>query len=214
MSKTLFDLRRGTSELNIEQGNRPDKTDKFIFGYLENIGIELSGLRLYDRDVSTDTIWGGFTWGDANWDGSYDNSRQLVYVLNPLGTFHEHFVDDEFINTSASTATISLGSSGSITIGDTDVLESEIVHNDGNNVTEISFYINENLVTNSDNLKVEVSTDGGSNYETVTTNGSHLMNTANVGKNVRYKLSNTGTSDIVIDTSYSTNNKIISIDIN
>ena len=29
------------------------------------------------RDVSTDTIWKNFQWGNANWDNAYDNEYEF-----------------------------------------------------------------------------------------------------------------------------------------
>jgi len=58
------------------------------------------------RDTGPDTIWGLFNWGEANWDGTYNNSRVTYRIMNAGNIFREYFRSSTFIDTANTTATV------------------------------------------------------------------------------------------------------------
>lgn len=220
MGKELFDVKVDKAEVRAQQGNKPDKVPFLIMEYFENLGTEESGIKVGTRDVSGDGAWGkGFNnsartvnnlqWGEtgAVWNSAYENSIDYFYVVNPSGTFHEHFVDNEFIDDGNTTATVGLGVSGSIDFTNGQVLQSEKIHDQAETVTKARLNVNSDLITGT--LTWEMSADG-TNWEAVTVGEVHSF--TDTGQTVYYRATASGGASI--DTTYNTNIKLISIDIN
>lgn len=210
-----------TASLRQQQGNYPDIIPYFIFNYFENIGIEDGTYKVGTRDVSGDGAWGkGFansthtannlTWGQtgAIWQSTYTSAVVYSAVYNPTGIFAEHFVDSDYIDTGSSTATISLGTSGSISFTTGQILQSGVIHSDGTTISKATLSLNTAVLTGT--LTYYLSADGGSHWEAVTNDQTYSF--AYLGTSLKYKLVASGS--VTLSTAYNTNNRILEVKIN
>ncbi len=139
-------------------------------------------LIVYKRDTSTDTIWGRFEWGNANWDGSYDNEYQVIRVVNPNRTYIDNLHSTTFKDTSSTatwtgTGEISFGTSSATALSTSIYKNNETVSSATLTATE----------TGSGSLTYYLSADTGSNWETVTNGEEHTF--TNTGQDLRWKAS-------------------------
>jgi len=67
-------------------------------------------IKITARDVSTDAIWDFVMWDTppAYWEGEYDEEPELVYILNPLGSFKDIFDNTDYVDTVEDTAVLRL----------------------------------------------------------------------------------------------------------
>lgn len=218
---TNFDLGKENAMLRQQQTNYPDIIPYYLFEFFENIGVEEGVSLIETRDVSGDGAWGkGFAnsthtandlyWGSAGavWQSTYTNAKVLAYVINPNNTFKEHFIDNQFIDTGASTVALTFGASGTIAFDNAEILQSTTCHKDGTTITSATLYVNTSLV--SGNLTYYLSANGGTNFEAVTVNTPHTF--TNTGTALKYKIVSSGASSI--DIAYVTNNKILEVKVN
>jgi len=190
---------------------KPDETKRqvFVFGgpIQEVLNIEEGPSILKTRNVSNDSIWGAFNWGESNWDSSYSSgfflgnsifgvlgtselgstpkTFSVVRVVNPFNRFIERFGYTTFKDTSGTTATWS---------GD-----EELVFATSTNQVAISnsIFLNEETIfkatftvegTNTSDGDYYLSADGGVNWEVVTLNTQHTF--TNTGQDLRFKIGN------------------------
>lgn len=173
--------------------------------------------------------WGA---GTAVWDGTYVNEISYDLVINPTGVFHEHYVDSEFIDSSETTGTVALGVTGTITLDIGERLQSNMIQNNNRNILSATFNLNKSLITNSNTVETYLSNDNKVTWEivlavgelhTFSSTGSQLFYriVSPAGSGAKYGTGKYGTGtyafggiEMVIDTKYVTNNKIVDIKIN
>jgi hypothetical protein len=144
-------------------------------------------VKITARDVSTDAIWDFVEWDTppAYWEGEYDEEPELLYVLNPLGSFKDIFDNEDFIDTTNTTASITTNSITFSTSG-SELLQSEIIrYNPDTTYTEARVSL---TGTNTEDARVYVSLDDGDNYTQITGTGWNTI--PNTGYEVMYKVDN------------------------
>jgi len=88
-------------------GKLDDTTTIGVWDYDEELGIEEGPTSVKSKNTGPDTIWDHPTaiWDTATWDDNYTNDWVVVRVINPNNIFHDHFRDNDFEDTTNSTAT-------------------------------------------------------------------------------------------------------------
>lgn len=175
------------SRENKEALNVTDDTRNIIFQRNnEKVQIEEGATVIPTRDISTDTVWGLFNWGSANWDSSFDNSTVVARVVNPNNKHVEHFCDDDFEDSTNTTGTW-------------DTTDQQLELTDTQIGQSLSIYLNNNTITtatmnvdNTTNALLYLSADGGSNWESVTNSIKHTF--TNTGTDLRWKIVASGGS--------------------
>ena len=123
------------------------------------------------RDTSTDTIWGRFTWGAANWDNTYDNDFEVASATSKDNTFIDDFAFTTYADENITTADLST--------------QYQVDIASGENYTSIEFYKDDDTtvttvtLTNTDTLsglEIQIRTDQQS--WTTITSGTPLTLTA------------------------------------
>lgn len=169
------------------QFSSPDVSAYFKFLTDEITGADRT-VRISERNISGSTlIWGHpdyGTWGTANW-GVITNSFSTSRVVSANRTFMDNFQSNDFFDTS-STATFS---TGSISFIGTQVATSTAIYK--NQETIISATMN---VTSSGSLAYELSADGGSNWESVTS--GQLHNFSNTGQELKWRASSSANTTL------------------
>jgi len=111
-------------------------------------------------------------------------------LLNVNNTFKEKFRDTELIDTVTSTNTVNTSTSFNATFTIGEIMQSKVIAKDNTS------FIKATLIVDDDtNLTLQLSADGGSNWETVTNNTEHIF-TNNSVAGVKYKLTATGNATI------------------
>lgn len=178
-------MSKDTALLNDQLGKNPQTQAIIIPDYDQDLKIGTT-TKFEKKDVSSDYLWGGTTWGGGLWDEYLNTTNFLVAVVNHNNVHREFFADTDFKNTTHTTATWS--GSGSVTFTDGQIAYSEIVAwNPGVNISKIRL-----SVDFTGDLQLEVSSNDGSNWDTVTNRQEHTI--SNVGEKLRYRITSTGAS--------------------
>jgi len=136
---------------------------------------------LLEDAIGTAMIWGhatNSTWGTQNWGGS--TTRTLFALLPFNNDFFDSFIDDKFIDTGATTATVNVGS---IDFTSGQILQSTVITKLREPITKVSFDMDgisdndPNMLLGTlqlgistfteDNSEVFVSNDSGATWESV-----------------------------------------------
>jgi hypothetical protein len=166
----------------------------------ENAYIEENSSIIELRDVSADTIWGAFNWGAANWDNTYTSDSVKWRVINPNNIFREYLRDTAFVDTSATTATVSATTYDITFASSGDIFQSTQVYMNNQIITRATLYISSDNITNSSRLSYYLSSDNGVSWDSATLNTECTITTASTI--LVYKIIASGTASIVINDVY------------
>ena len=170
--------------------------------FSENMNVIQGPTQTKTRDVGTDAIWGLFNWAAKDWDGDYGSlfilssptlgvlgtnrlgantgEYTVQSVTNPNNTYYDYFDTATYEDTTVSTAT--WGSTGSITFTEGQIAQSIECYKG-----LLDVYAATITVTNVSGIFVYyLSSDGGTNWESVTHGTKHTF--TNAGKDLRYKI--------------------------
>ena len=165
--------------------------------WFDDIIVEEGPFIFYQRDTSSDVLWGLTTWAGSVWDGTYTNSPSIVAVNNYNDTFIERFRFDTLKGTpitaywDTTNGKLRMTLSTSHTMLYVTVATSLTAFKDKNEsgvqrtISKATLYSGENLY-GSDTIAYSLSADGGLNWESVTPNEEHTF--TNTGTELLWKV--------------------------
>lgn len=134
-----------------------------IIGLSSTMRIANRSFTAYTRDVSTDTIWGSFYWGQADWDGTYDNALVEVYHHPGNNTFEEYVQDNDYYDAANSSGVTWNTTTKEITINAAGYLTTKRIA-----LGTIFSFITVNAETYTGTIDtVEISADGKTTWQIV-----------------------------------------------
>lgn len=194
-------MSKDSAAIRDQLGNDPDITFILNSNYNETYGMEEGPAIISATTLGHSWICGSDTNGIVGVNlGTEDGFQQVVgsagqvqgvvRVVNPNNTFHEHFRYNDFEDTGLTTA-------------NWDTSNYEISFTAAEIVQTLSLFLNIINITNARlditgtglaNLTLQLSSDGGSNFETVTNGTLHTF--TNVGQDLRFKATSSGVATI------------------
>jgi hypothetical protein len=143
-----------------------------------------------NRDTSSDTIWGRFNWGSANWDGTYSASPVEDYRFPGDNYFEELLYDSEYYDSGASTNVTWDTSAKEITIANGVLVTKPLTR--GVVISSVNVQFGN---SSGSAYTTEVSCDGGSTWQTITSFGIRVpITTTSDGTTTLLRVSTSGTS--------------------
>lgn len=185
-----------------DQLGRPENKALYVKRSQENLRL-IEGPSVIEEDtIGHAWIVGSPTNGIVGPNTStYDGQQQVVggagrvvttkAVVNYNNKFIEKFRWQKCIDTGNTTATIDTSTSHEITFTNGEILQSNPVFYNADNIVSATINV---TGTNTSNLSLQMSSDGGSNWENVTAGTVHIF--TNVGQDLRYKVTATGAATL------------------
>ena len=196
-------MSRDTAAIRDQLGNDPDIIPILNADYDETVGIEEGPTIIKGNTLGNSWIVGTVTNGLVGTNtGTQGGGQQVVgeenrvmtikRVVNPNNVFHEHFRDNEFEDTDVTTADWDT-SAFEIGMTNTEIVQSKAIFLNSINIDNAKIILTLGSGALTD-LTIQLSSDGGSNFETVTNNT--LYSFTNVGQELKFKITATDTVDI------------------
>jgi|TARA_Y100000310_G_scaffold103241_1_gene101532 hypothetical protein len=190
-----------TGQLNNDEiGSEPD-VNNVVKTRQESVKIEMGPTQITSTAIGHVWIAGSSTNAIVGtWTGTQDSSQlvvgptgagtaTVVQVINQNNTFIERF---NFTTFKDATTTATWTGTGSITLTSAEFGLSTTAFTDGStNITNAKMEIDDDT-----NLTLALSSDGGSNFETVTDGVLH--NFTNVGTDLRWKITASGNATVTL----------------
>lgn len=208
MADIIGNIISDKQEIKNQIGTVPDVISS-LKRFSKNIRVEHLVTKIIDTNISGAMIWGSDTfgeWGESNWGNDVDKSFVLnsstqgilgsnilgdatlqpkIYAVLPKDNqYRDYFDNDEYINTSKSTGTLST-SAGTYTLSDGEVLETEVICKLRSSISNCTIVNSDELVSpnglplpftlgvdvfEEDTVRLYVSNDSGLTFHEVEAN--------------------------------------------
>jgi hypothetical protein len=206
--KTRGDTPETFEDVNVkDQLGKPADKGLFLFRKKEEFEIIQGPTQVYQKNTTTSSIYGlavygtnyymataptGFILGSVSGSGvlglsvlgTIATDDILQHVVNPNNTFYDFLYTDTFNDTTVTTATWASDGEISFTSGQIAQTTPVFYDVDGNDIVESATL---NVEIDSGTFTLELSANGGTDWETVTSGTPHLF--INTGSDLRMKLS-------------------------
>jgi len=154
-----------------------------------NLAIQRRYLKLTTRDINSSMVYGHPTtansaYGTADY-GDNRGTEVIQRIIHPDNKYTEEFIDDDFKDTSNTTAT---WGSGEITFSSGQVAQSLTFAKNAETYTKATMTVTKSSGT----FTYEMSADGGSHWENVTSGTEHTF--TNSGTEIKWRITESGAS--------------------
>lgn len=195
---------RDEAELHDQLGRNPDTFPLLNANYQATVEIEEGPSRLITSTLGESWIVGSSTNGifGAN-TSTVSGSQQVVgssgrvdtlrSVVNPFNRFTEHFRDEEYVDSGNTTASVDTSTNYRVDFTSGEVFTSSTIFKDSQDVTSVTAFW-----TQTGSVDFEISADGGSSWTTVSNGEETVLDSAKIGQDLRYRVTETGASTATI----------------